>query len=148
MKTDINFLEKLLNMVIEELPPGGDKRVSRERVSVKYSRFYSRISPKKKLVTMFLRKTQGVHVMCPPPLLKELGYALDEERDRDGDQKVIWPFEEAEANARRLGQNLASLLIDTQPAESLESRVSKLECQVAKIEDLLKAISRWASQED
>ena len=56
-------------------------------------------------------------------------------------------FEEAEANARRLGQNLASLLIDTQPAESLESRVSKLECQVAKIEDLLKAISRWASQE-
>ena len=26
MKTDINFLEKLLNMVMEELPPGGDKR--------------------------------------------------------------------------------------------------------------------------
>ena len=30
--------------------------------------------------------------MCPPPLLKELGYTLDEEQDRDGDQgdqKVI-----------------------------------------------------------
>ena len=120
MKPDIDFLEKLLDVVMEELPPGGDKRVSGERVSVKYTQFYTRISPKKKLVTMFLRKTQGVHVMCPPPLLKELGYALDEERDRDGDQKVIWSFGEAEASARQLGQNLASLLIDAQPTESLE----------------------------
>ena len=147
MKPDIDFLEKLLDVVMEELPPGGDKRVSGERVSVKYTQFYTRISPKKKLVTMFLRKTQGVHVMCPPPLLKELGYALDEERDRDGDQKVIWSFGEAEASARQLGQNLASLLIDAQPTESLESRVSKLEGRVAKIEILHKALSRWSSQE-
>lgn len=46
---------------------------------------------------MFIRKIQGCPCNYPPPLLKELGYALYEERDRDGDQKVTWLFEEAEA---------------------------------------------------
>ena len=48
--------------------------------------------------------------MCPPPLLEQLGYDLDENPDRDGDQKVIWSFSDAPSRAEQLGNNLATLI--------------------------------------
>jgi len=58
---------------------------------------------------MFVRKHE-VHVMCPPPILEQLGWKLDENPDRDGDQKVRWKFNKALAKAETLGRQLASLL--------------------------------------
>jgi len=95
---------------MKELPPGGLITTSILRGSIEHPRFASLISPKRKLVKMFLRPTQGVHVMCPPPLLEQLGYRLHENPDRDGDQKVLWQTHEAMDRAVQLGKDLRSLL--------------------------------------
>ena len=83
----------------------------KERVSMDVPYPFSRLLNSKKLVKMFVRKTQGVHVMVPPDLdLENRGWVLHERRDRDGDQKLLWPFNKAEARARKLGKTLASFL--------------------------------------
>ena len=72
---------------------------------------FSRLTHSQKLVKMFIRKTQGVHVMVPPDLsLESRGWILHQRRDRDGDQKLLWSFEEAETLARKLGKDLATFL--------------------------------------
>ena len=49
--------------------------------------------------------------MVPPDLdLESRGWVLHKKRDRAGDQKLLFPFDEAEILARQLGQTLASFL--------------------------------------
>ena len=49
--------------------------------------------------------------MVPPDLPLEIrGWILHQKRDRDGDQKLLWPFEKAEMLARKLGKDLATFL--------------------------------------
>lgn len=101
----------LLEVVKQQLPSGAIITPSKERASLTHPLFSDLIHPKKKLVKMFVRESQEVvHVMCPPPLLEQLGYALDENPDRDGDQKVIWSFSDASSRAEQLGKNLATLI--------------------------------------
>ncbi len=107
---DVTLVVSLLEIIAAELPVGSDIEPSKERASLSHPLFEHLIGQKKKLVKMFIRTTQGVHVMCPPPLLKRLGYELSEDPDRDGDQKVIWPINQVEVNARKLGRDLATLL--------------------------------------
>ncbi len=113
----LNQLEELMKIVRAELPPGcRGVRITpiKARVSMDVpAPFYPLIkkSESAKLVKMFVRKTQGVHVMVPPGLdLESRGWVLHEKRDRDGDQKLLWPFDDAEALARKLGQDLTSFL--------------------------------------
>ena len=115
MNPNIDFLEKLLDVILEELPPvcknNARKTPGKQRVSLEVPQFSSLIGSQK-LVKMFIRKTQDViHVMCPPQLdLEKLGYQLHEKWDRDGDQKLLWSRNQAETNARKLGQDLATFL--------------------------------------
>ncbi len=101
----------LMEIVKQQLPSGAIITPSKERASLTHPLFSDLIHPKKKLVKMFVRESQeAVHVMCPPPILEQLGYALDENPDRDGDQKVIWSFSDASSRAEQLGKNLATLI--------------------------------------
>ena len=101
----------LLKVVKQQLPSGAIITPSKERANLTHPLFSDLIHPKKKLVKMFIRKSQEVvHVMCPTPLLEQLGYDLDENPDRDGDQKVIWSFSDAPSRAEQLGKNLATLI--------------------------------------
>lgn len=111
MSTDfLETVKPLLKAVLHELPPGGKITCSILHGSIEHPQFEALIGPKRKLVTMFLQPTLGVHVMCPPPLLEQLGYRLHENPDRDGDQKVLWQTHEAIDKAIQLGKDLRSLL--------------------------------------
>ena len=114
-ENDLSLLENLMEIVRSELPPDCQSTASitptKVRVSMDVPYPFSRLTDSQKLVKMFVRKTQGVHVMVPPDLsLESRGWILHQKRDRDGDQKLLWPFEEAETLARKLGKDLATFL--------------------------------------
>ena len=45
--------------------------------------------------------------MVPPDLPLEIrGWILHQKRDRDGDQKLLWPFEKAENAGPKAGKGL------------------------------------------
>ena len=104
-----------MEILRSELPPDCQSTAritpTKVRVSMDVPYPFSRLTYSQKLVKMFVRKTQGVHVMVPPDLpLESRGWTLHQKRDRDGDQKLLWPFEEAETLARKLGEDLATFL--------------------------------------
>lgn len=107
-------LEELIEIVRLELPPsckGARVTRSKARVSLDVPPPFYRLTDSRKLVKMFVRKTQGVHVMVPPDLdLESRGWSLHEKQDSAGDQKLLWPFEEAETLAQKLGKDLATFL--------------------------------------
>ena len=112
---DLGLLEDLMEIVRSELPPDCQSTAritpAKVRVSMDVPYPFSRLTYSQKLVKMFVRKTQGVHVMVPPDLpLESRGWILHQKRDRDGDQKLLWPFEQAETLARKLGRDLATFL--------------------------------------
>jgi len=87
MSTDsLEAVVLVLKALLRELPPGGTITTSILFGSIEHPDFEALIAPKKSLVTMFLKPNQGVHVMCPPPLLEQLGYHLHENPGRDKNQ--------------------------------------------------------------
>ena len=110
----LSQLEELIEIVRGELPPscrGARVTRSKVRVSIDVPPPFYGLTDSRKLVKMFVRKTQGVHVMVPPDLdLESRGWVLHEKRDSAGDQKLLFPFDETKSLARQLGQTLATFL--------------------------------------
>ena len=114
-KTSSVQMEELIEIVRKELPPscrGARVTRSKERVSVAVSPPFYGLTNSRKLVKMFVRKTQGVHVMVPPDLdLESRGWVFAQEAGTGPETRnFLFPFDEAEILARQLGQTLASFL--------------------------------------
>ena len=111
----IRQLEELLKIVRAELPRRcwSTARITpfKNRVGMDLPQQFVHLTDSQKLVAMFARKTQGVHVLVPPELdVEKRGWVLYEKRDRDGNQVLLFPFGEAEIKAQQLGQDLASFI--------------------------------------
>ncbi len=113
-ENDLSLLKHLIEIIRSELPPDCQTTCitpTKKRVSLDIPYPFSRLTNSRKLVKMFVRPTQGVHVMVPPDLdLESRGWDLHEKQDSAGDQKLLFPFNKAETLARKLGKDLATFL--------------------------------------